>query len=285
MASASVHDVAKALRSTLASISALSQQLQLKIAPSLIAVSKVHPASAVQTAYETGHRHFGENYVQELVDKAQILPKDIQWHFIGHLQSNKCKVLAKIPNLYMVQTVDSETLAQKLDAAWKKAGHPNRLKVLVQVNTSGEASKSGCEVSDAPVLARYVTSSCPSLEFAGLMTIGRYDPEPQPDCFQRLLNAKELVLKLAQEEEVKEQKSSSSSSFIKLSDALRPSPFHLSMGMSHDYELAIRMGGTLVRCGTSIFGERQYPEKDAAAGDSKKTDEAAATVAAASPSA
>src|SRR5690606_32703652 len=101
----------------------------------------------------TGHApHFGENYVQELIEKAEQLPKEVRWHFIGGLQSNKCKALAKIPNLWAVESVDTSKKADQLSKGRLEAGHP-RLKVFIQVNTSGEESKSGCTPQEVEELA------------------------------------------------------------------------------------------------------------------------------------
>lgn len=105
----------------------------------------------------TGQLHFGENYVQELVDKAVVCPREIQWHLIGHLQSNKCKQLASVENLYCVETVDSEKLASQLSKVWSGLPGGKRLRVMIEVNTSGEASKFGCDPGAACVeLARYI---------------------------------------------------------------------------------------------------------------------------------
>lgn len=124
---------------------AKSKQRQRPV--TLVAVSKLHPKEAVIEAYKAGQRVFGENYVQELFDKAsdpEVLATcpDIEWHFIGHLQSNKVNKLISVPNLRLVQTIDSEKLAAALDKAWSSKGSHNPLRVLAQVNTSGEESKS-----------------------------------------------------------------------------------------------------------------------------------------------
>ncbi|KAJ2340742.1 hypothetical protein GGF43_006337, partial [Coemansia sp. RSA 2618] len=103
-----------------------------KASARLVAVSKYKPGSDILAAYEDGQRHFGENYVQELCEKAAALPTDIQWHFIGRLQSNKCKALAAIPNLWAVETIDSAAKARKLSDAWIGAGNTGRLNVFVQ---------------------------------------------------------------------------------------------------------------------------------------------------------
>ena len=108
--------------------------------PRLVSVSKTKPSSDIQLLYEAGHRSFGENYIQELVEKAAALPKDIQWHFIGSLQSNKCKALAVVESLAVVETIDSVKKAQAMDKAC--ASRANPLPIFVQVNTSGEE----CEI-------------------------------------------------------------------------------------------------------------------------------------------
>ncbi|GIM16991.1 hypothetical protein Vretimale_19549 [Volvox reticuliferus] len=123
----------------------------------LVAVSKTKPVEALQEAYDAGQRVFGENYVQEMLDKAPALPSDIQWHFIGHLQSNKVKAIVEnVPNLAMVETVDSTKLADKLNRAVDLAGRTEPLAVMVQVNTSGEESKFGLEPGECVALAKHI---------------------------------------------------------------------------------------------------------------------------------
>ncbi|KAK9241423.1 hypothetical protein V1525DRAFT_335175 [Lipomyces kononenkoae] len=213
--------------------------------PRLVAVSKVKPASDIQILYEhAGHRHFGENYVQELVDKAGQLPQDIQWHFIGSLQSNKCATLAAIPNLFAVETVDAVKKARKLNDArnedWQK------LNVFIQVNTSGEHSKSGLAPGQDTVdVARYIVNECGRLNLLGLMTIGSIarsnaaaDGEQNED-FTTLVKTKYLV-----------------------ESELGMNGLELSMGMSQDFEDAIKQGSTNVRVGSEIFGARP-PRKTA----------------------
>ncbi|KAK4744098.1 hypothetical protein SAY87_010410 [Trapa incisa] len=206
----------------------------------VVAVSKTKPISLIREVYDAGHRCFGENYVQEIVDKAPQLPEDIKWHFVGHLQSNKVKtLLSGVPNLAMVHGVDNEKVANYLDRTVSSIGR-NPLKVLVQVNTSGEVSKSGVEPSDCVELAKHVKLQCPNLEFSGLMTIGMPDYTSTPDNFRTLSNCKAEVCKaLGMAEEQCE----------------------LSMGMSGDFEQAIEMGSTSVRIGSTIFGPREYPKK------------------------
>lgn len=206
----------------------------------VVAVSKTKAVSLIQQVYDAGHRCFGENYVQELVEKAPQLPSDIEWHFIGNLQSNKAKTLiASVPNLEMVESVDDEKIANYLDRAVANTGR-KPLKILVQVNTSGEESKSGVDPSGCVELAKHVKQQCPNLEFSGLMTIGMLDYSSTPENFKALSNCRTEVCKaLGMPEEECE----------------------LSMGMSADFEQAIEMGSTNVRVGSTIFGAREYPKK------------------------
>ncbi|KAJ1641687.1 hypothetical protein LPJ64_006372, partial [Coemansia asiatica] len=205
----------------------------------LVAVSKYKPASDILAAYNEGQRHFGENYVQELCEKVPMLPEDIKWHFIGSLQSNKCKVLAGIPNLWAVETIDSEAKAYKMNEAWENAGHKHRLNVFVQVNTSGEENKGGVEKHDVVQVARAVHESCKSLNLLGLMTIGSVEgshKRPNPD-FLALVNLRDQI-----------------------KAELGGDDLELSMGMSDDFEHALELGSTNVRVGSSIFGSRAPKE-------------------------
>ncbi|VDK33710.1 unnamed protein product [Taenia asiatica] len=211
--------------------------------PHLVAVSKTKPAELVIEAYNAGQREFGENYIQELVEKSndeklKFMCPEIRWHFIGRLQSNKIKLLASVSNLAMVETVSDLKIAVLLDNAWNKVcSRP--LDVLIQVNTSGEEQKGGVAVADLVGLYKAVSENCPHLNLCGLMTIGRYGYDqnlgPNPD-FSCLYNCRNKVC-----------------------DALGLSKhsLQLSMGMSSDYEMAITMGSTLVRIGSHIFGSRQ----------------------------
>eukprot|EP00271_Cylindrocystis_brebissonii_P000152 TRINITY_DN10196_c0_g2_i1.p1 TRINITY_DN10196_c0_g2~~TRINITY_DN10196_c0_g2_i1.p1 ORF type:complete len:261 (+),score=52.35 TRINITY_DN10196_c0_g2_i1:922-1704(+) len=206
----------------------------------LVAVSKTKPVELLREVYNAGHRHFGENYVQEVIDKAPQMPEDVRWHFIGHLQSNKAKALVSdVPNLYMVETVDSQKIATYLDKAVGNQGR-SPLKVLVQVNTSGEESKFGVEPADCLPLVRHVRSECPHLEFAGLMTIGMADYTSTAANFSTLAKCREEVCAAL---------------------GLEAESLALSMGMSGDFEQAIEMGSTNVRVGTTIFGARDYTKK------------------------
>ena len=196
----------------------------------LLAVSKTWPAASVREAVAAGQRAFGENYVQEAVAKAAELgDSGLEWHFIGPLQGNKTKPVAE--NFAWVHSVERLKIAERL-AAQRPAGLP-ALQVCLQVNISGEASKSGCSPDELPGLARAV-AVLPGLRLRGLMAI----PEPSDDVHlqrSRFALLRELSDRLGAEG-------------LKLDT--------LSMGMSHDLEAAIQEGATIVRIGTAIFGER-----------------------------
>ncbi|XAR56717.1 hypothetical protein NMG60_11037296 [Bertholletia excelsa] len=206
----------------------------------VVAVSKTKPVSLIRQVYDAGHRCFGENYVQEIIEKAPQLPEDIEWHFVGHLQSKKVKsLLAAVPNLAMVQGVDNEKVANHLDRAVSTIGR-KPLNVLVQVNTSGETSKSGIDPSRCVELVKHIKLCCPNLEFSGLMTIGMPDYTSTPENFKTLSNCRVEVCKTL---------------------GMAENQCELSMGMSGDFEQAIEMGSTNVRIGSTIFGPREYPKK------------------------
>ncbi|GFQ02869.1 proline synthase co-transcribed bacterial homolog protein [Phtheirospermum japonicum] len=208
----------------------------------VVAVSKTKPVPLLRQVYDAGHRCFGENYVQELVEKAPQLPEDIEWRFIGNLQSNKVKpLLSGVPNLAAVETIDDEKIANHLNRAVGNIGR-KPLKVLVQVNTSGEESKYGVEPAGCVELAKHVSMNCPNLEFCGLMTIGMPDYTSTPENFKTLANCRSEVCKAL---------------------GIAEEQCELSMGMSGDFELAIEMGSTNVRIGSTIFGAREYPKKQA----------------------
>ncbi|CAN1326670.1 Pyridoxal phosphate homeostasis protein [Linum perenne] len=198
----------------------------------LVAVSKTKPVSVLRQVYAAGHRCFGENYVQELIEKAPQLPADVEWHFIGNLQTG-------VPNLAIVESVDDDKIASRLDRVVESLGR-KPLKVFIQVNTSGEESKYGVEPSSCVELAKHVRENCTNLEFGGLMTIGMLDYSSTPENFKTLASCRSEVCKaLGIEEEQCE----------------------LSMGMSNDFEKAIEMGSTNVRVGSIIFGAREYAKK------------------------
>lgn len=200
----------------------------------LLAVSKTQPAEAVREAFEAGQRAFGENYVQEALDKqlalADLRPT-IAWHLIGPLQSNKTRVVAEAFD--WVHSIDRLKLAERLSAQRPHWLAP--LNVCIQVNVSGEASKSGVAPADVLALAQGIVA-LPRLALRGLMSI----PEPTPDA-QLLRQRHRAVADLAQQ----------------LQASLGRPLDTLSMGMSDDLEAAIAEGSTLVRVGTAVFGARQ----------------------------
>jgi len=230
--------VAKSLAEVLGRVAAASSRAG-RPAPRLVAVSKTKPVEAVRAAFDAGQRDFGENYVQELLEKAPALPSDIRWRFIGHLQSNKAKALcAGVPNLAAVETVDSAKLATLLDAAWAPlcaAQGGRRLDVYVQVNTSGEETKHGVEPGEAVPLARHVAATCRHLRLAGLMTIGQPDYSSRPENFTALAACRAAVA---------------------ADLGVPPADLELSMGMSGDFEQAVEMGSSNVRVGSALFGAR-----------------------------
>ena len=193
----------------------------------LLAVSKTKPEAMIREAYAAGQRDFGENYVQEMVTKAAALSdlSDIRWHLIGPLQRNKAKLV--VPVASMVHTVDRASLAAELSRRAEAAGRTVR--VLLEVNVAGEASKAGCAPEDVAALAEAVRGF-PNLALAGLMTIppDTDDRELARPYFRRLREIKDALGGLSE----------------------------LSMGMSHDFEIAIEEGATIVRVGTAIFGSR-----------------------------
>lgn len=232
----------------------------------LVAVSKTHPFPVLQAVYDAGCRVFGENYTHEICEKAPNLPQDIQWHFVGHLQSNKVKeLLTAVPSLHTLESLDTEKLAKKLNdgvvAQWG-SNQPDRvLNVFIQVNTSGEESKSGLVPGvGIAKLAEYVVANCPRLRLRGLMTIGMPDYTSRPENFECLTACRKHVsgalLALYDNDDVS-SKDNNIRKFYKRED-LTEQALELSMGMSGDFMNAISMGATNVRVGTAIFGRRSY---------------------------
>ncbi len=200
----------------------------------LIAVSKTKPVSMLQEAYDLGCRDFGENKVQELVEKYDRLPKDIRWHMIGHLQRNKVKYI--VDKVYMIHSVDSLRLAEEIS---KEAVKKNvTVSVLVEVNVADEASKFGVSAAEAPALVEQI-AKLPHILVKGLMTIAPYvdDPEENRLYFAKLKQIYVDIIHKSIDNVCMEE---------------------LSMGMTGDYEVAIEEGATYIRVGTGIFGERRY---------------------------
>ncbi|MGA7511663.1 MAG: YggS family pyridoxal phosphate-dependent enzyme [Candidatus Sulfotelmatobacter sp.] len=202
----------------------------------LMAVTKTQPSEHIREAYEAGQRLFGENRVQDFAAKAGSLQdlQNAEWHMIGHLQTNKAIRTAEL--FSAVDSVDSQKLAEKLDVAARKLGR--KLDVLIEINVGGESAKSGV-APDSSALEDLLVAA-PRLEalvFRGLMTVPPFtdDPEGARPCFRKLRELRDAI-------------------------AARKLPTvamdQLSMGMSHDFEVAIEEGSTCVRVGTAIFGER-----------------------------
>lgn len=203
----------------------------------LVAVSKTKPAADIEAALAAGQTLFGESYVQEFTGKAEQVTGPVQWHFIGALQSNKVKYLRG--RVALIHSVDRLSLAQEIDRQWARLDRP--AEILLQVNLGGEASKSGTDEAGLVELARQV-SALEHLRVRGLMTLPPWaeDPEEVRPHFRRLA---ELAARLRE------------------LDLPRQEMGELSMGMSHDFEVAVEEGATLVRVGTAIFGERDYGRK------------------------
>jgi len=203
----------------------------LPIGVKLVAVSKTKPIGDLQQAYEAGQRVFGENRVQELCQKYETLPKDIQWHMIGHLQRNKVKYIA--PFVHLIHTVDSLKLLQEIE---KQAKKNNRIiSVLLQIKIAQEATKSGLTLQESQeILHSEIFKKMKNISVDGLMGMATLTKDTQQirNEFKSLKNIFEKFKKQ------------------------QPHFKTISMGMSTDYPIAIEEGSTLVRVGTSIFGTR-----------------------------
>ncbi len=195
----------------------------------LVCISKFHPASAIREAYALGERRFGESYAKELAEKAEELADltDLEWHFVGHLQTNKAKLVAKAARV--VHSLDSATLARELSKRFVAAGREGTLRVLLEVNVGGEAQKHGASPSEVPELLAAARAE-PSLEVVGLMTM---PPADDLDAAKRVF-----------------------STLRTLRNVVDGGLAELSMGMSGDLDVAVAEGATYVRVGTAIFGER-----------------------------
>ena len=195
----------------------------------LVAVSKTHPAAILNKAIEAGAKVFGENKVQEAESKInEIGRKNVEWHLIGHLQKNKARKAVQIFDV--IQTLDSFELAERLERICQEEER-HELQVLVQVDLANEATKNGVEERDLPQLVEFL-QTCDCLKFTGFMIIPPYfeDAEKVRPFFNKLREIRDKMLPNGE----------------------------LSMGMSHDFEIAVEEGATLVRVGTAIFGKRNY---------------------------
>ena len=206
----------------------------------IIAVSKTKPVSALQEAYDAGCRDFGENKVQEIMDKYDKLPGDIRWHMIGHLQTNKVKYI--IDKVYMIHSVDSIKLADVISKEAVK--HGVTAKILLEVNVAEEESKFGIDSEEVRALYEHA-ASLPGIEVCGLMTVAPYtvDPETNRQYF--------VVLRQLSVDIIRQNKDNDNSGHPL-------DKIELSMGMTGDYQVAAEEGATMVRVGTGIFGERDY---------------------------
>lgn len=201
----------------------------------LVAVSKTKPAEEIQELYELGHRDFGENYVQELVEKQEKLPNDIHWHFIGHLQSNKVKYIA--PFISLIQSVDSVKLLKEIN---KQAAKNDRIiDVLLQMHIAQEETKFGLDEKELQDLVTSSLAELQNVKIIGLMGMASFTENT---------------------EQVRKEFQYLKSVFDKYKDNQLPNlQFNtLSMGMSGDYKLAIEEGSNMVRIGSLLFGARQY---------------------------
>uniref|UniRef100_A0A7E4V2A5 Pyridoxal phosphate homeostasis protein n=1 Tax=Panagrellus redivivus TaxID=6233 RepID=A0A7E4V2A5_PANRE len=232
--------VASNLQGVLSAISREAAALG-RSTPRLVAVSKTFPAEAISEAYKQGQRHFGENYIQELISKSESLKAecpDIKWHYIGNIQTNKIKQLARVHNLAYVESIDSVKHAVTLSSAL--SGSTNKLNVFLQVNTSNEEGKGGVNPDAAAETAKEIVQSAPNVTLAGLMTIGSLLESRRDDQnadFLRLVDTRKKVAEALQ---------------------IAENDLELSMGMSSDFLIAIKSGSTNVRVGSSIFGNRVY---------------------------
>lgn len=200
----------------------------------LIAVSKTKPVEMLQETYDYGCRDFGENKVQELVDKYEKMPKDIRWHMIGHLQRNKVKYI--VDKVYLIHSVDSLRLAEEISKEAVKKDVT--VSVLIEVNVAEEESKFGTTSEDAIALVEQI-AKLPNIAIKGLMTIAPYveNAEENRVYFRKLKQISVDIIRKNIDNVFMEE---------------------LSMGMTGDYKVAITEGATYIRVGTGIFGERQY---------------------------
>jgi PLP dependent protein len=207
--------------------------LELPLSTKLVAVSKFHPVAAIEEAYAAGQRIFGESRVQELCEKQPLLPKDIEWHFIGHLQTNKIKQL--IPIVSLIHGVDSAKLLKEIDKEGSKIGRV--VPCLLQIFVAQEETKFGFTPDECRALI-LILDSFPNVQVCGLMGMASLTED------QAQIRAEFGQLKAL---------------FDELKSELKTSAFkELSMGMSEDYRLAIECGSTMVRIGSRIFGLREY---------------------------
>ena len=208
----------------------------------MICVSKFHPNEAIIEAYQAGERDFGESRVQELLPKYEALPKDIRWHFIGHLQTNKVKQI--VPFVHLIHSVDSLRLLECINREAEKIGR--KVRVLLEVHVAKEETKSGFTPEELLSLDLPL-SSLNHVEICGLMGMATNTDDEQEirRCFQAIRQLADTCLS-------RYHADTTSTGYTEDTERI------ISMGMSDDYLLAIQEGSTMVRIGSSIFGERHY---------------------------
>jgi len=203
----------------------------------LVAISKYHPAQSIQEAYDAGQRVFGESHVQEIEQKVKVLPSDIEWHFIGHLQTNKVKYIA--PYISLIHAVDSEKLFREIN---KQAAKCNRnIKVLIQLHVAQEETKFGFTPDEAfEFLGSGILDELKNVTIAGVMG---------------------MASNVDNEEQIRGEFKQIKAFFDKCKQTIfagNQDFKEISMGMSHDYKIAMQEGSTMIRVGTRIFGARVY---------------------------
>jgi hypothetical protein len=204
----------------------------------LVGVTKTFGPETVRQAISVGLLDVGENYVQELIDKRKLVTDEtVRWHFIGHLQSNKVKYLAGF--IHLIHAVDNDSVAEEIQKRGEKAGRT--IDVLVEVHTTDEATKYGVKPGETVELVKRI-SRFDHLRVQGLMTMGPFsdDPNDSRPSFQQVAELKKSIIREGIEKVTME---------------------HLSMGMSHDFEVGIEEGATIIRIGTAIFGERTREDR------------------------
>ncbi len=216
-------------------ISRLNQELPEGV--SLLAISKYHPIEALQEAYDAGQRMFGENHIQEMAAKAAALPKDIEWHFTGHVQTNKIKYMA--PFVSLIHAVDSFRLLREINK--HAAKHERRIDCLLQIRIAQEETKYGLTVDECrQLLANEPWRELQHIRITGLMAMGS-NTDDLEQVRKEFRQIKQLF------DELKRTYFADDSSFCQLSE-----------GMTDDYPIAIEEGSTIVRIGSLIFGKREY---------------------------
>ncbi|HCE77712.1 MAG TPA: YggS family pyridoxal phosphate-dependent enzyme [Lachnospiraceae bacterium] len=205
----------------------------------LIAVSKTKPVEMLREVYDLGQRDFGENKVQEMKDKIPQLPGDIRWHLIGHLQTNKVKYI--IDKVCMIHSVDSFHLAKEINK--RAAQHDLTMDILIQVNSAMDENKFGITTDETDELIQQISEECPNIRIRGLMCIAPFE-ENVEDARPYFAAVKKIYDRYAG------QKTD------------RVDFRYLSMGMTHDFQVAVEEGSNLIRVGTAIFGYRDYRKEE-----------------------